>query len=388
MSTLGAAVCLMVLATGAPVPAPTAPILPGAGESMTPTATPTATPVPAVAVAPADGEAPAKVIAVIAPADADAAVTEALSRFKGEASAVGFAVVVLPGAASPTVTATAMATQMEDAARAASAVATVAFVVGGDARALDVWFTDRHTGKTVLGHIAADRETGERASGVLAVKAVDFLRARLIDFLATRPRPPGPLAGAPPSGPSPSPSPSPRAEASGHPAARFDLAMGVGLLHSLQGLGTTVLPVLRAAYVLGGWSALRVTLGGLGTRTEARRVMGGAASVHQDLATLDWVVTLGHRWLRPRLAVGAGVLLVTGNGVAASPYLGRGATRVSFATAASAGTCVALGGRWWLTAEAGAFWLLPEAQVTIAGLDGGRTGRPGLSLTAGMEALF
>jgi hypothetical protein len=81
-------------------------------------------------------------------------------------------------------------------------------------------------------------------------------------------------------------------------------------------------------------------------------------------------------------------LLVTGDGVAVSPYVGRGAASVSFATAASAGTCVALGGRWWLTAEAGAFWLLPEAQVKIAGLDGGRTGRPGLSLTATMEALF
>jgi hypothetical protein len=373
----------MVLATAAPVAAPTALPGAGAGAGTGTSLTPTATPAPAVAVAPADAEAHRKVIAVIAPADADAAVTEAVSRFKGEASAVGFAVVVLPGTASPT------ATQMEEAARAASAVATVSFAVGSDSRALDVWFTDRQTGKTVLGHIAAERETGGRASGVLAVKAVDFLRARLIDFLATRPAPPGPAAGAPPSAPAVLASPSPgRAEASGHPAARFGLAVGVGLLHSLQDLGTTIMPVLRAAYVLGGWSALRVTLGGLGTRTAARPVMGGAASVHQDLATLDWVVTLGQRWLRPRLAVGAGILLVTGNGVAVSPYVGRGGASVSFATAASAGTCVALGGPWWLTAEAGAFWLLPEAQVTIAGLDGGRTGRPGLSLTAAMEALF
>jgi hypothetical protein len=384
VSVLGAAVCVTVLATAASGPAPTAP---------------------------AEGEPGGNVIAVIAPAGADAAVNEALSRFKGEASAVGFAVVVLPGMASPAATAAAMAAQMEVAARAASAVATVAFVVGGDSRALDVWFTDRHTGKTVLGHIAVERETGGRASGVLAVKAVDFLRARLIDFLATRPALPGPATVAPPSGPAllrspsrspppsppppspPPPSPSPsssssRADASGHPAARFGLALGVGLLHSLQGLGTTIVPVLRAAFVLGGRSALRVTLVGLGTRTTARRVMGGAASVRQDLATLDWVVTLGERWLRPRLTVGAGIFLVTGEGVAAAPYVGRGAEGVSFAAAASAGTCVALGGRWWLTAEAGAFWLVPEAQVTIAGLDGGRTGRPGLSLTAAMEALF
>jgi hypothetical protein len=156
----------------------------------------------------------------------------------------------------------------------------------------------------------------------------------------------------------------------------------------LQGLGTTIMPVLRAAYGLGTWSALRVTLSGLGTQTSARQVMGGEGNIRQDLATLDWVVTLGQRWLRPRLAVGAGIFLVTGNGVAAAPYVGRGDASVSFATAASVGTCVALGGRWWLTAEAGGFWLLPEARVTIAGLDGGHTGRPGLSLTTAVEALF
>ena len=62
---------------------------------------------------------PAVVIAVVAPSDADPAVTEALSRFRGEAASVGFEVTVVVTAFPATMP----NAQLESAARAVSAVA-------------------------------------------------------------------------------------------------------------------------------------------------------------------------------------------------------------------------------------------------------------------------
>jgi hypothetical protein len=330
---------------------------------------------------------PAAVIAVVAPPGTDPAVTEALSRFKGEAASVGFAVTVVPGSATTNPTA-----QMESAARAASAVATVAFVSGGDPHALDVWFTDRSTGKTVLGHVSVD-EAGDRSSAVLAVKAVDFLRARMFDFLVARP---ASLTDAPAAPTSPLPRAAATADVavpsrplSGEPfgPGRFGVSIGVGGLRSLQGLGTTIFPLLRGAYDLTSWSSLRITLGGLGTQSRLA-AMGGDATATEEVAMAEWVLTSGNARVRPTLSVGAGVHDVRAFGSAVSPYAARAASRVSFAAALSAGVCVILSRRLAIEAEAGSFLLFPEPEVLIAGLDGGRTGRPGLSAAITMKARF
>ncbi len=331
---------------------------------------------------------PAAVIAVVAPPGTDPAVTEALSRFRGEAASVGFEVTVVPGSATATPTA-----QMESAARAASAVATVAFVSGGDPRALDVWFTDRSTGKTVLGHVSAENEAGDRSSAVLAVKAVDFLRARMFDFLVARP---ASLTDAPAAPESPlaraaanvqAAVPSRRLSSEPFEVGRFGVSIGIGGLRSLQGLGTTILPLLRGAYDLSSWSALRITLGGFGTRSRVA-VMGGDATVTEEVATAEWVLSSGKARVRPTFSVGAGVHDVRALGSAISPYAARAASRVSFAAALSAGVSVILSRRLAIEAEAGTFLLFPEPEVLIAGLDGGRTGRPGFSATMAMKARF
>lgn len=331
---------------------------------------------------------PAAVIAVVAPPGTDPAVTEALSRFRGEAASVGFEVTVVPGSATATPTA-----QMESAARAASAVATVAFVSGGDPRALDVWFTDRSTGKTVLGHVSVENEAGDRSSAVLAVKAVDFLRARMFDFLVARP---ASLTDAPAAPASPLPRAAATADVvvpsrplSSEPfgAGRFGVSIGIGGLRSLQGLGTTILPMLRGAYDLTSWSSLRITFGGLGTRSRLD-VMGGDATVTEEVAIAEWVLTSGKARVRPTFSVGAGVHDVRALGSAISPYAARAASRVSFAAALSVGVCVILSRRLAIEAEAGSFLLFPEPEVLIAGLDGGRTGRPGLSAAITMKARF
>jgi hypothetical protein len=376
VNALAATVWAVVLAVGPASPAPPASPSPSPG--------------------PASARRPPAVIAVVAPPFADPAVTEALSRFRGEAVSVGFEVTVVTGSAGATPVA-----QMESAAHAGSAVATVAFVSGGDPRALDVWFTDRLTGKTVEGHVSVENEAGDRAPVVLAVKAVDFLRARMFDFLAARPRtkavPDEAVTAAPAVAASASsgldvatpglvraaapPAPIDRAP----PASGLTLSLGVAALRSLQGLGTMVLPLFRAGYGLGGWSSVRLSLGGFGTRSRVDAT-GGSATVAEDLAMAEWVIAPGRGWLRPTLGLGVGVHDVRATGEAAAPYTTRSTGRLLLAGALSAGVGVALGERLSLVAEAWAFVLAPEPQVRIAGLDAGRTGRPGLSLAVTVEA--
>ena len=327
---------------------------------------------------------PTAVIAVVAPADANPAVMEALSRFRGEAESVGFEVTVVVG--SPTAPPIA---QMEAAAHAASAVATVVFVRGDDPRALDVWFTDRFTGKTVFGHVSVDNEAGDRSSVVLAVKAVDFLRARMFDFLVARPggRVDARSAAAPLAAPGGSITPPPSVPVGSLKSRRVILSIGVGTLSSLQGLGTTVLPLLRAAYDITVRSTLRIILGGLGTRARVT-VMGGSAEFAESLLMGEWALAWGQGRVVPLLVVGVGAHDVRAAGAAMAPYIVRTASRVSLATALSAGLRVSVTRRLAVSAEAGAFLLFPQPQVVIAGLEGGRSGRPGLSGALTLEARF
>jgi hypothetical protein len=310
----------------------------------------------------------------------DPAVTEALNRFRGEAESVGFKVIVVPGSDAATPVA-----QMDLVAHTTSAAATIAFVNGGDPHALDVWFTDRLTGQTLVGHVSVQNESGDRASVVLAVKAVDFLRARMFDFLVARPKsladdapllvstPVSPVAGvsSPPS----------------RRSSRISFSIGIDALQSLQGLGTMVLPLLRGAYDIAAWSSLRLTIGGLGTRSHVN-VMGGGAIVSEELAMAEWAVMPGKARVRPLLSVGVGVHDVRAQGTAVAPYTARTGSQVSLAVAFSAGLRAALNRRLALSAEAGSFLLFPEPQVSIAGLEGGRTGRPGLFATVTLEARF
>jgi hypothetical protein len=155
----------------------------------------------------------------------------------------------------------------------------------------------------------------------------------------------------------------------------------------VQGLGATILPVLRGAYRLARWSSLQITLGLLGSRSRVG-AMGGSASVAENVAMADWVVTWGHARVRPRLSIGAGIHDLRAEGAASAPYTTSTKRRLFLATALSAGFSLMLGQRLSLVAEGGASLLFPEPQVLIAGLDAGHTGRPSLFGVVTVEARF
>jgi len=165
------------------------------------------------------------------------------------------------------------------------------------------------------------------------------------------------------------------------------LSLGVVAFKSLQGLGATAAPVLRAAYDLTPWCSLRIVVGGFGTAARADRP-NGSATFTESLAVGEWVVTPTRTRVHPIFAIGAGIHDVRAKGTATAPYTARTATLVSAAVSLSVGAGMTLTPRLALEAEAGPFLLFPEPQVRIAGLDGGQTGRPGLSGIVTMKARF
>jgi hypothetical protein len=342
-----------------------------------------------LAIAPEAGPPP--VIAVVSRSESDPVMVAALNRFRGEAAAVGFSVALVrvPIGLPP-------ASEMEIASRGAPSVATVAFVHGDDPRGLDVWFMDRQDGRTIVDHVSVESDADDRAL-VVAVKAVDVLRARLYGLLARSGRTP------PPWVPVPAPAPvavaptvtAPAAEPpSAAPAERWDsslafgVSLGVGALRSVQGLGTSLVLLVRGAYDLTSSSAMRITFGGLGTRPKVDSPMAGYARVRESLLMLEWALSpwaRSGRRVRPLLVVDAGAHYFAAEGFAMDPFQPRDVSGLVGAAGMALGARAFLSRRLALCIEAGAMLLFPHVQVRIPGANPRGTGQPTLFANLTLE---
>ncbi|HYO95851.1 MAG TPA: hypothetical protein VER33_15120 [Polyangiaceae bacterium] len=324
-----------------------------------------------LAQAPLAPSPPAPVIAIVLPEQMDASMTYALNRFRGEAAAVSFSVVVVETSGLPDSEA-----QMEATRKSVSAVASVRFVSSGNPMGLDVWFTDHVKGKTFVERVSVEAGTADPMR-VLAVKAVDVLRARMFGFLAGE-------SGKPKVAPAP-PAPAPRAPEA---ASAYADGSGVGLslgVAALHNVGTALLPVMRGTYALWPWLSLRGTLGGFGTETELS-APAGTAHVSQRFGLLELAYTPGKRQLRPVLAISAGAHHMSVEGKVRAPYAARPVRRLFGAAGLSLGARGILTRHVSTTLEAGPLFLFPQPEVSLAGSGGERGGRPALIATLTLEA--
>lgn len=111
-------------------------------------------------------------------------------RLRAELMALGFDVTVEASEAAPD------REELAETAREAEAIA--AIQVSGQAEGIDVWVTDRVTGKTVLRDVPVPEETDDpdERSALMAIRAVELLRASLLEVASHRP-PEGEVASAP-----------------------------------------------------------------------------------------------------------------------------------------------------------------------------------------------
>lgn len=294
--------------------------------------------------------------------NATRAMTEALHRLRGEAIAVGFEVRILDAT-----TDTPSLAQLEGISAALGPAAIVAIShPGADAQAqqaFEVWFQDRASGKAQVAHIDAGdvADAPERADVVIAVRAVDFIRARMFDTLAGRKREP---ASAPPP-------------VNTGRAVRFELSAGLAVLGNPSGFAPSLAPQLAAGYRPTSWLRAGVATFGLGTAPE-RSTEGGTVSLRQRFvgASVGLLAPPWHR-LRPVLDLGGGWHWVIASGQGEGGYRGVAKTLSSPAFSVQAGLELALFPRLAVELRGGTLWLKERADISApAGTSLGSLGRP------------
>lgn len=368
-------------------------------------------------------------VLLLRPAHASGQASEAIVRLRGELLAAGYAVELadVPDHGS-------VRTAMEPPARPAGVDAVVALFGDAPQGPGLLWVIDRATGKTVTRPIPHDSE-GARGAQILAVRALELLRASFLEVAMTPPPkttpapplPPRRAVAAAPSPVSPSvatsemaraPAAPPEAaarEASAPPApreteapeptappvvaraaaptpgtpARLALEAGGLVLGSLDGVPPAVLPLLRATLLPArGWPlSARLTVAGLGTRARVDSAQGEAQVSHQlALAEALWVFRRGRRW-QPFVSVGAGAVYVSAQGSAAGGGAGeRTASTWAFVADMGAGLHVGLGQHLSLGGEVHVEGDAPYPAVRYLGSPLATEGRPTLLGTLSLMA--
>lgn len=307
------------------------------------------------------GERP--VVAVTAPDAADPLLRESDTRLAAELRAAGFDVV------------------REAGARSDGAIASFALARAPDgAAAVDVSVTDRLTHKTSTRRIEA-AGPGELAPATLAIRAVELLRASLVE-LGAEGQPAQPVPPAVETLVAPLREPRTRSPIVG-PA----VVVGAGALFGRDGLAPAALPVLRASVALTTRWALRLTVAAPGL-AETISAAAGTATVRQELAAADVVCVLRpnvHARLVPIASLGFGAYHLHVRGSSAGPpFVARDDDAWAALATLGVGLAVRLGGRAAVIGEASAVVTAPGAAVDVGGAVVGHAGRPSGLLSLGV----
>jgi len=311
-------------------------------------------------------------VVLVRSSGAPASVSEALVRLRGELIAAGFEAEVIDLPLGADVRAS-LERLSPPAGPGRSATALVAVVASGDSGAVELWVIDRVTGKTVIRRVNAPAAEPARVAEILAVRAVELLRASFLE-----------LAIAPPAdtaAPAPA-TPAVQRWATAPLEERdwtWALEAGGGTAAAVGGPWNAFLAVARVERALGRRACVRLAFAGLGT-TGRVTAANGAGDVSQTvmLAELLFRFRRGHR-VEPLISVGGGALRVNVDAQESTPYQGLGGVQWGGAADLGIGVRVPLQRhRFELDAEAHALLAQPFPTVEYFGQEIARTGRPTL----------
>jgi hypothetical protein len=356
-------------------------------------------------------------VVLVIPESAGPVATEALARVRGELQAARFEVeTAMVGSGVDRRATVERALQKADA-RAAFGI----FFGSGVA---EIWVSDSLSGRTVVQTLPLSAAAPERRASVLAVKAVDLLKATLAEVwvpapLAPAPSPPPPPAShvaepagpraaepavPPPAPPPPAPEPPlppPRVERPEHERSptvvtrrqeappsgdeagptplgrRLDLAVGGSWIGS--GSISTWAPLLALAAYSGHVGA-RLVATGFGSSTETQE-MAGSVRLSYGLALAELVARQpfgGHFETTAGVSAGAAGLAVDGTGgapVGGTTYEGH-SQRVWSAVGGGGVGAAVLFSRLTVAVDARVLVSATSMDVRIAGADVVQAGRP------------
>jgi hypothetical protein len=276
--------------------------------------------------------------------------------------------------------------QLESAGRELNALAAFAiFVTPYDAgtSAAEIWVSDRIRQKIVIQRALLREVDRDRGSEILAVRAVELLKANLADFWAPT---------APPSEPAPatqtqSPLPAVLARERTAPipfASGFGAGLGVGVTEAFGAVGARWSPDAMVSY---GWSdgfSLRASFIGLGPAATLATA-NGSANVRDEVALLEGVKAWWPRSaLVPFVLVGAGMQHVHVTGVANPPYQGHTSDDWSLLTTVGLGVGIPVVSTLSILLQARGVAAWSSAVVQVASTDVGRVGGPSVVADGGL----
>ena len=310
-------------------------------------------------------------VALVRPGVPDSTIAEALNRIQGELIAEGFEVVLVdPGFEGQSATSA-------DAGAPPDTLATIDLSVDEGTHVAELRVVDTLTNKIVIRRAPVDAGEPSRAAGVLALRAVELLRASLLELLLESRRPPPPAAA--PAPPTAIIRHATTWAAAGLPEERpleWGVELGASVLADFGGVPPAVVGLARVKRKIGGGFAVRGSLMGLGSKPQVDGV-GGNAVVSQDMGLLEAVVTpWPHATLYPLFTAGVGALFTAVDGQADWPYAGRHDERWAVAADVGAGLALKLDRHFDLSAEVHALVARPFPVVEFNNRDVAQTAQP------------
>jgi hypothetical protein len=280
---------------------------------------------------------------------------------------------------------------VESAAIDPKPIATVAIVRLQNRPAVDVWVSDKLTGKTLVKRVDVGRKADAEITSALAIHAVELLRASLLEVRSREAARPEMRA----EGPSPIPSEVvdwvDRAilpEAPKPLFARPAIFIGAASIYNSPGMAPAFAPVLRVSVGAPNGIAARISVAGPGYGGELRGPRG-TAFVRQELALAEFVYAPSRRFLTPIASIGVGGYHLYTKGESTDPRYG-GITSHSWAVLADAGLGVAarLASSAAISLDVHAFMTQPSAHLYIGDTSVATVGRPSVLASLGLVAAF
>jgi hypothetical protein len=310
----------------------------------------------------------ASTVILVRPANPVATTAEALVRMHGELVSAGFDVEIaaaIPGA-DPRAS-------LEQTANGSNVDAVVAILGDASPGSVEVWVIDRVTGKSVVRRVPSQAGS-ERAAEILAIRAIELLRASLLEVAMVGDSEAPALSKPPPVEVTRfvAHALEPRRE------AHWAIEVGGSLVANFAGVGPALLPMIRLEHTLGLRGLVRVTAAGMGTRSNVQ-ASSGSAEVAQQFVLVEAALRLRpHRRLRPIFSLGAGARHTTAEGRALWPDQGQSAGQWSFLADAGAGLRLSVLSRFEIALDLHAQLAQPYPAIRFLGSNTATAGRPDL----------
>ena len=318
----------------------------------------------------------ASTVAILRPRNPSPGIAETLARLQAELATVGLDVLLAdrPRDAGPEGQ---VGRRWLD--RSGSGVDAVIDILGEDSPiAIEVAIAGKHARRYEVSRVTLDPDAGNIPEK-LAIRAIEILRSNLLEMdlaarkQASEPPPPILREDTPP-------------EVADARSPRFTFEVGGSVLTGMDGVGPSLLPLIRGGWAVAPRVVVQAALSGMGSRPllatgadQARLAQGyGVLGIcfHPRQRTGWW----------PYLLASAGALHTKVEGQAAVPNQGHTVEQWSFLVDGGVGAGLRLSDRYFLSLEAHVHLTAPYVAVHFADAVVATSGRPNLLLTLTLGA--